>query len=256
MGVKKSVIVLSFRDFMMISGPMPLKSPIEIPTRTLWFFGLILIIFEDYNFTNLAKNNMFTGIIEAVGVIEKIEEKGSNINFTLSCPFTHELKIDQSLAHNGCCLTVVEISGSQYVVTAIDETLIKTNLGKWEVGSVVNLERCMMMNGRLDGHIVQGHVDHTGEIIDVENKDGSYFVTVQYNSEGGFVTVPQGSITVNGISLTVAKSGDFQFSVAIIPYTWEFTNMKNVKVGDKVNLEFDIVGKYIAKLINRQNGVE
>ena len=198
---------------------------------------------------------MFTGIIEAVGVIEKIEKTGSNINFTLSCPFTNELKIDQSLAHNGCCLTVVEIFENKYVVTAIDETLEKTNLGTWELGSVVNLERCMMMNGRLDGHIVQGHVDHTGEIIDIENKDGSYFVTVQYNSEGSFVTVPQGSITVNGISLTVAKSEDFKFSVAIIPYTWEFTNMKNLQKGDKVNLEFDIVGKYIAKLINKQNVV-
>lgn len=240
----------------MISGPMPLKSPIEIPTRTLWFFGLILIIFEDYNFTNLAKINMFTGIIEAVGVIEKIQENGTNIDFTLSCPFTNELKIDQSLAHNGCCLTVVEIKDDKYVVTAINETLEKTNLGKWKVGSVVNLERCMMMNGRLDGHIVQGHVDKTGEIVSIENKDGSYFVTVQYNSEGNFVTVPQGSITVNGISLTVAKSEDFRFSVAIIPYTWEFTNMNTLQVGDKVNLEFDIIGKYISKLINRQNGVE
>lgn len=198
---------------------------------------------------------MFTGIIEAVGIIEKIEQTGSNINFTLSCPFTQELKIDQSLAHNGCCLTVVEISGSQYIVTAINETLEKTNLGSWKVGSVVNLERCMKMDGRLDGHIVQGHVDKTGEIIDIKNKDGSYFVTVRYNSEGNFVTVPQGSITLNGISLTVAKSDDFQFSVAIIPYTWEFTNMKNLKIGDKVNLEFDIIGKYIAKLINRQNVV-
>lgn len=198
---------------------------------------------------------MFTGIIEAVGIIEKIEQTGSNINFTLSCPFTQELKIDQSLAHNGCCLTVVETSGSKYVVTAINETLEKTNLGDWKVGSIVNLERCMKMNGRLDGHIVQGHVDKTGEIIGVESKDGSYFVTVRYNSEGNFVTVPQGSITLNGISLTVAKSDDFQFSVAIIPYTWEFTNMRNLKIGDKVNLEFDIIGKYIAKLINRQDVV-
>ncbi|MBQ0151560.1 MAG: riboflavin synthase [Chryseobacterium sp.] len=198
---------------------------------------------------------MFTGIIEAVGVIEKIEEKGSNINFTLSCPFTQELKIDQSLAHNGCCLTVVEIQDQYYVVTAINETLVKTNLGHWKIGSVVNLERCMIMNGRLDGHIVQGHVDKTGEIIGIENKDGSYFVTVKYDSNGDFVTVPQGSITMNGISLTVAKSEDFQFSVAIIPYTWEFTNMNTLKVGDTVNLEFDIIGKYLAKLINKQNAV-
>lgn len=198
---------------------------------------------------------MFTGIIESVGVIEKIHQNGTNIDFTLSCPFTHELKIDQSLAHNGCCLTVVDINEGQYVVTAINETLEKTNLGEWQVGSIVNLERCTVMNGRLDGHIVQGHVDKTGKIISIENKDGSYFVTVQYDSEGNFVTVPQGSITMNGISLTVAKSEDYQFSVAIIPYTWEFTNMNTLKVGDKVNLEFDIIGKYITKLIGRQNGV-
>lgn len=196
---------------------------------------------------------MFTGIIEAVGIIENIQHNGTNIDFTLSCPFTQELKIDQSLAHNGCCLTVVEINEQQYKVTAINETLEKTNLGSWKLGSVVNLERCMMMNGRLDGHIVQGHVDKTGEILDIENKDGSYFVTIGYDSEGNFVTVPQGSITVNGISLTVAKSEDYKFSVAIIPYTWEFTNMNTLKVGDKVNLEFDIVGKYISKLIKGQN---
>lgn len=199
---------------------------------------------------------MFTGIIEAVGKVENIEKSGSNINFTLSCPFTGELKIDQSLAHNGCCLTVVEISGGNYVVTAIDETLEKTNLGTWEVGTVVNLERCMKMDGRLDGHIVQGHVDKTGEVIAVEDKDGSYFVTVQYDAGGGFITVPQGSITVNGISLTVADSGENQFSVAIIPYTWEFTNMNFLQVGDKVNLEFDIIGKYIAKLMSKQNAIK
>ncbi|WP_312173797.1 riboflavin synthase [Chryseobacterium sp.] len=196
---------------------------------------------------------MFTGIIEAVGVIEKIEENGSNIDFTLTCPFTSELKIDQSLAHNGCCLTVVKIEGDQYVVTAIHETLEKTNLGKWEQGTVVNLERCMKMDERLDGHIVQGHVDKTGEVVNIENKDGSYFITISYDNNGGFVTVPQGSITVNGISLTVAKSEDHQFSVAIIPYTWEFTNMQYLRKGDKVNLEFDIIGKYIARLINKQN---
>ncbi|GAB0156154.1 riboflavin synthase [Chryseobacterium sp. Alg-005] len=196
---------------------------------------------------------MFTGIIEAVGVIEKIEEKGSNIDFTLTCPFTNELKIDQSLAHNGCCLTVVEIKGDQYVVTAINETLEKTNLGKWEVGTVVNLERCMKMDGRLDGHIVQGHVDQTGQVVGIENKDGSYYITIQYETDGNFVTVPQGSITVNGISLTVAHSEESRFSVAIIPYTWEFTNMQHLKTRDKVNLEFDIIGKYIARLIKKQN---
>lgn len=199
---------------------------------------------------------MFTGIIEATGTVERIRREGSNINFTLSCPFTNELKIDQSLAHNGCCLTVVEISDDKYVVNAIVETLDKTNLGDWMVGTEVNLERCMKMNGRLDGHIVQGHVDKTGEIVAVENLEGSHFITVKYDADGNFITVPQGSVTVNGISLTVAESGDFQFSVAIIPYTWEFTNMKNLKPGDKVNLEFDIVGKYIAKLLAKQNVVQ
>ena len=194
---------------------------------------------------------MFTGIIEAVGVIEKIQENGTNIDFTLSCPFTNELKIDQSLAHNGCCLTVVEIKDNQYVVTAINETLEKTNLGEMKVGSVVNLERCMKMDGRLDGHIVQGHVDKTGSIVAIENINGSYYLTFTYEEDGSFTTVPQGSITVNGISLTVADSKENQFSVAIIPYTWEHTNMNTLKVGDRVNLEFDIIGKYVAKLMKR-----
>lgn len=199
---------------------------------------------------------MFTGIVEAVGTVKRTERRGTNIHFTLSCPFTSELKIDQSVAHNGCCLTVVEILGEDYVVTAIGETLEKTNLRNWKEGSVVNLERCMQMNGRLDGHIVQGHVDKTGEILDIENRDGSYFITIRYDSEGNFVTVPQGSVTVNGISLTVAKSADFEFSVAVIPYTWEFTNMKDLRKGDLVNLEFDIIGKYISKLMKQQNAVQ
>jgi len=192
---------------------------------------------------------MFTGIIEATGIVEKKEIQGSNIHFTLSCPFTDELKIDQSLAHDGCCLTVVNISGNEYTVTAIDETLAKTNLISWEPGTEVNLERCTKVGGRLDGHIVQGHVDKTGEIIAIRNKEGSYLITVSYSAEGDFVTVPQGSVTVNGISLTVAESDENRFSVAIIPYTWEHTNLKNLKTGDRVNIEFDIIGKYIAKLL-------
>ena len=192
---------------------------------------------------------MFTGIIEGIGVVEKIVENGSNFDITLSGPFTNELKIDQSVAHSGCCLTVVAINDNQYTVTAIDETLQKTNVGKWEVGTKVNLERCVQMNGRMDGHIVQGHVDKTGRVESIENKDGSYYITVSYDEDGHFVTVPQGSVTVNGISLTVANSGDYKFSVAIIPYTWEFTNMHTLKEGDVVNLEFDIVGKYVAKLM-------
>lgn len=198
---------------------------------------------------------MFTGIIEAVGRVEKITENGTNKNFWLSADFTEELKIDQSLAHNGCCLTVVEIKDNQYLVQAIDETLQKTNVGDWKVGAIINLERCMQMNGRLDGHIVQGHVDERGEVVSIENKDGSYFVTIKYDDNSKFLTVPQGSITVNGISLTVAKSEDYQFSVALIPYTWEFTNMNTLQVGDAVNLEFDIIGKYVAKLLEKQNAI-
>ena len=196
---------------------------------------------------------MFTGIIEAVGKVEEIERHGRNINFTISCPFTQELKIDQSLAHNGCCLTVVAINDDKYQVTAIDETLHKSNIGEWSVGSVVNLERCMQMNGRLDGHIVQGHVDITGEIISIEERDGSQYITIRYEESDVFTTVPQGSITVNGISLTVAESKPNQFSVAIIPYTWDYTNLKYMNVSSKVNLEFDIIGKYVANLLKKQN---
>ena len=194
---------------------------------------------------------MFTGIIEATATLEKIEHSGENINFTLTCPFTQELKIDQSLAHNGCCLTVVEINDRSYTVTAIAETLEKTNLGKWIVGTEVNLERCLKWDGRLDGHIVQGHVDKTGTVEKIEDKDGSFFITIQYDETDDYVTVSQGSITVNGISLTVASSDSGRFSVAIIPYTWEFTNMKNLKPGDVVNLEFDIIGKYVTKLMKK-----
>ncbi|AZI67413.1 riboflavin synthase [Kaistella daneshvariae] len=194
---------------------------------------------------------MFTGIVEATGIVEKIEHHDRNIDFILNCPFTSELKIDQSLAHNGCCLTVVEITDTNYRVTAIDETLEKTNLSKWNVGTEVNLERCLKLDGRLDGHMVQGHVDKTGIIEKIADKAGSFFITISYDSTDEYTTVAQGSITVNGISLTVAASGDTSFSVAIIPYTWEFTNMKNVQVGDMVNLEFDIIGKYVNKLMKK-----
>lgn len=198
---------------------------------------------------------MFTGIIESTGTVEKIIKNESNIDFVLSCGFTHELKIDQSLAHNGCCLTVVETYDDKYKVTAINETLEKTNLGKWEIGTEVNLERCLKFDGRLDGHIVQGHVDKTGTVENIQDKDGSFFITIHYDETDEFVTVPQGSITVNGISLTVAESGFGKFSVAIIPYTWEFTNMKNLKIGDTVNLEFDIIGKYVTKLLKKNAAI-
>jgi len=196
---------------------------------------------------------MFTGIVEAVGTVEKIEKSGTNINFVVSSPFAHELKIDQSVAHSGCCLTVVECNATNYTVTAIDETLEKTNLNSWKEGTAVNLERCMPMGGRLDGHIVQGHVDQTGVVQSIENKEGSFFIRISYRESIDFTTVAQGSITVNGISLTVAHSGDEEFSVAIIPYTWENTNLQYLNPGDEVNLEFDIVGKYVAKLMKKQN---
>lgn len=190
---------------------------------------------------------MFTGIVEALGTVRKIEKDQENIHFTLSCPFTQELKIDQSLAHNGCCLTVVELTGDEYTVTAIQETMIKTNLGNWTVGTKVNLERCMQMNGRLDGHIVQGHVDSTGVCIGKEDQNGSWKFTFRYESKD--VTVEKGSVTVNGTSLTVVDSKPQEFSVCIIPYTYEFTNFHELEIGSQVNLEFDIIGKYVAKLL-------
>lgn len=191
---------------------------------------------------------MFTGIIETIGEVVQVVEKDNNINFTLRCPFTQELKIDQSVAHNGVCLTVIHIDHDQYTVTAIQETLSKTDLGSWKIGTKVNLERCTPVNGRLDGHIVQGHVDTVGTVKSIQEMGGSYLYTIEY--EADFITVAQGSVTLNGISLTVANSGDKEFSVAIIPYTYEMTNMHLLRVGDKMNIEFDIVGKYIDKLMS------
>lgn len=192
---------------------------------------------------------MFTGIIEQLGVVKAIRKEEENVHFTIAAPLTSELKIDQSVAHNGCCLTVVEITSDEYVVTAIQETLDKTNLGSWKVGTKVNLERCMQMNGRLDGHIVQGHVDTTAKCISIEDQQGSWKYTFHYSGE--MVTVEKGSITVNGTSLTVVDSKDNEFSVCIIPYTYEFTNFHELKVGDSINLEFDIIGKYVVKLMGK-----
>lgn len=195
---------------------------------------------------------MFTGIIEAQGEVVKVWEEQRNRHFELRCPFTQELKIDQSLAHNGVCLTVVAISGDTYTVTAIDETLKRTNLGDVKVGDTVNLERCLLANSRYDGHIVQGHVDQIGVCKEVTDQQGSWLYRIQYEPQAaGNVTVEKGSICLNGISLTVVESGPDYFSVAIIPYTYEFTNLKNVKPGDKVNLEFDIIGKYVARLLQK-----
>ena len=192
---------------------------------------------------------MFTGIIEQLGVVKHIKKEKENIEFTIGALFVSELKIDQSVAHNGCCLTVVSLNDNEYTVTAIKETLEKTNLGTWKVGTKVNLERCMQMNGRLDGHIVQGHVDTKAECIQIEDQQGSWKYTFKY--VGGNVTVEKGSITVNGTSLTVVDSKDNQFSVCIIPYTYDHTNFHQLEIGDTVNLEFDIIGKYVEKLMGR-----
>lgn len=195
---------------------------------------------------------MFTGIVEQIGTIVSIEKELENVHFTVESTITDELKIDQSIAHNGCCLTVVSITSPFYVVTAISETLQKTNLGIWNVGTKVNLERCMQMNGRLDGHIVQGHVDTTALCKKIEDQNGSWKYTFHYSKHPEHITVEKGSITINGTSLTVVDSLETEFSVCIIPYTYEFTNFHTLKVGDTVNLEFDIIGKYVAKLLNNQ----
>ena len=196
---------------------------------------------------------MFSGIIEEFATLVDIRHDRENIDFTLTCSFTNELGIDQSVAHNGVCLTVVKIEGSNYVVTAMKETLDRTNLGLLKVGDKVNVERSMLMNGRLDGHIVQGHVDQTATCVKTEDADGSTYFTFEYpeNREmarRGYFTVDKGSVTVNGVSLTVCNPTSNTFQVAIIPYTMEHTNFQDIKVGTVVNLEFDILGKYIARL--------
>ena len=189
---------------------------------------------------------MFTGIVEGVGKLIKAEKEQSNLHLWIEADFCDELKIDQSVAHNGVCLTVVDFKDGLYKVTAIEETLQKTNFNTLKNGDLINLERCLQFNGRIDGHIVQGHVDQTGKIVSIENQNGSFFVTVEYDeASSGNVTVEKGSICLNGIILTVVASKVGQFSVAIIPYTWEFTNLNQVKVGDTMNLEFDILGKYV-----------
>ena len=190
---------------------------------------------------------MFSGIIEEIGIVRNIEREGSNVHLSVSCSFINELKIDQSMAHNGVCLTVVDLQPSHYVVTAIDETLRKSNLGLLTVGSEVNLERSMKLDGRLDGHIVQGHVDQTARCMKVEPADGSWIYTFEYEPHLGMLTVEKGSITVNGVSLTVVNSRRGGFQVAIIPYTHEHTNFHTFKEGTIVNLEFDIIGKYVGQ---------
>ena len=193
---------------------------------------------------------MFTGIIEELGTVKNIERAGGNLHLSVEAAMCPELKIDQSVAHNGVCLTVVSINGNEYTVTAIQETLDKTNIGDLSIGDVVNLERCMKMGGRLDGHIVQGHVDKTAICTEVKEEDGSWVFSFEYDKNAASeVTVEKGSITVNGTSLTVVDSKDNGFSVCIIPYTYENTCFRNLKQGDKVNLEFDIIGKYVARMM-------
>ena len=194
---------------------------------------------------------MFSGIVETTARVAAIREEGGNRHFTLECPFTDELKIDQSIAHNGVCLTVVSIEGDRYTTTAIRETLLKSNLGGLRVGDPVNLERSMRPDALLDGHIVQGHVDQTARCTAIDEADGSWYFAFEYDPSQGNVTVEKGSVAVNGVSLPVVDSREGAFRVAIIPYTYEHTNFHALKVGSTVNLEFDIVGKYIARLMER-----
>jgi len=191
---------------------------------------------------------MFTGIIETLGIVQQVKKEQDNIHITIESAMAEELKIDQSVAHNGICLTVVAIEGNSYTVTAIGETIKKTNISNWNVGDSVNLERAMRLGDRLDGHIVQGHVDQTGTCVSVKETNGSWFYTFEYNPEMQNITIEKGSITVNGVSLTVVDSGVNNFSVAIIPYTYEHTNFNSFVVGTKVNLEFDVIGKYVSRL--------
>jgi len=192
---------------------------------------------------------MFTGIVETTGKVEKIEKSGTNYTFTIESVISPELKIDQSVSHNGVCLTVVGVAGGAHQVTAIHETMEKTSLGLLKEGDLVNLERCMLANGRFDGHIVQGHVDQVGVCISRTEEDGSWLFDFKYDDALGNVTVEKGSICVNGVSLTCFNSRKGEFTVAIIPYTFEHTNFKNIDKGTKVNLEFDILGKYIQRIL-------
>ena len=196
---------------------------------------------------------MFTGIIENIGRVEKIETNGTNKTFWISSPISNELKTDQSLAHNGVCLTVEEVVANTHKITAIEETLRKSNLGALEIGSIVNLERCMAMNGRLDGHIVQGHVDATAICVDRKQLDGSWEFVFEFDKRFAHLAIEKGSITVNGISLTCFNVTDTAFTVAIIPYTYEHTNIQYVHVGNAVNIEFDIIGKYIYRIQQLKN---
>ncbi len=191
---------------------------------------------------------MFTGIIETLGIIKAIRKENQNVHISIASSITNELKIDQSVAHNGICLTVVAIENETYTVTAIQETILKTNLSDWKINDIINLERAMKLGDRLDGHIVQGHVDQIGICKSITETDGSWLFTFDYDSTYKNITIEKGSITVNGVSLTVVNSKVTEFSVAIIPYTFENTNFNNFKIGTKINIEFDVIGKYVTKL--------
>ena len=196
---------------------------------------------------------MFSGIVEEAAKVVAIEKEQDNLHITMECSFVNELKTDQSISHNGVCLTVVRKTATSYTVTAIKETLLKSNLGSLQTGDRINLERSMLLNGRLDGHIVQGHVDQTAECTAVEEADGSWYFTFKYDQSKGNMTVEKGSIAVNGVSLTVVNSQTGSFQVAIIPYTYEFTNFHQIKPGTVVNLEFDIIGKYVARILQNMD---
>jgi riboflavin synthase len=197
---------------------------------------------------------MFSGIVEETGMVKNIRKEGENVHFTLTCGFVNELKIDQSLSHNGVCLTVVDIKENTYTVTAVQETLIKSNLGVLKVGDKVNLERSMKPDSLLDGHIVQGHVDQTAVCTKLEEADGSWYYTFEYEPQNDNITVEKGSVSVNGVSLTVVNSKDKSFQVAIIPFTYQVTNFHEIKPGTVVNIEFDIIGKYITKIVKQYMG--
>jgi riboflavin synthase len=198
---------------------------------------------------------MFTGIIENTGIVKDIQISGTNKTFWIASPLSSQLKVDQSLSHSGVCLTVEEVDGESHRVTAIEETLLKTNLGQLKTGAVVNLERCMPMNGRLDGHIVQGHVDATAECTNVIQKEGSWEFTFRFPTQFSSLVIEKGSISLNGISLTVFNAGNDSFSVAIIPYTFNHTNINAVKQGDRVNIEFDILGKYVQRMMEQRGSI-
>ncbi|NOZ46264.1 MAG: riboflavin synthase [Chlorobi bacterium] len=195
---------------------------------------------------------MFSGIVEEAAKVVKLEKDKENLHITMECSFVNELKIDQSIAHNGVCLTVVDIKDNTYTVTAVQETLIKSNLGLLKLGDKVNLERSMRMEALLDGHLVQGHVDQTAICTEVKEADGSWYFTFEYDPTKGNITVEKGSVSVNGVSLTVVNSKDTSFQVAIIPFTYDLTNFHQIKKGTVVNLEFDIIGKYIQKILAQQ----